>query len=94
MTAAQKGMMAIGLTILSGVLAIQGFNLMKTLEVRDGAGTGVYFLFFEINDRVLWSDVAGYAYGFWTASLIVLITAVLLLKSVKVNNLFLNERKS
>ncbi len=94
MTAAQKGMIAIGLTVLSGVLAIQGYNLMETLEVRAGAGTGVYFLFFEINDRVIWSDVTGYAYGFWTASLIVFLTAALLVKSVKVNNLFLSERKS
>ncbi|AJD89870.1 hypothetical protein JMA_05530 [Jeotgalibacillus malaysiensis] len=94
MTAAQKGMIAIGLTVLSGVLAIQGYNLMETLEVRDGAGTGVYFLFFEINDRVIWSDVAGSAYGFWTASLIVFLTAVLVVKSVKVNNLFLSARKS
>lgn len=94
MTAAQKGMIAIGLTVLSGVLAIHGYNLMETLEVRDGAGTGVYFLFFEINDRVPWSDVAGYANGFWTASLIVFVTAVLLVKGVKVNNLFLGEKKS
>ncbi|MFB1082747.1 hypothetical protein [Jeotgalibacillus sp. JSM ZJ347] len=94
MTAPQKGMAAIGLTILSGMLALHGFNLMQTLETRDGAGTGVYFLLFEINDRVLWHNVSAYAYGFWITSLITFIGAILLVKSIKVNKLYLNEKRS
>ncbi|TFE02213.1 hypothetical protein [Jeotgalibacillus salarius] len=94
MTAAQKGMIAIGLTILSGLFALKGLSLSQSLDDRDGAGTGVYFLFFEINDRVSWGNVMGYAYGFWTASLILFITASLFVKSIRVKKLTLHERKS
>ncbi len=63
----------VGLSILT---------VLKGLELRlygtdvDGQGIGVYFLFFEINDRVPENDIPSYAYGFFISSLLALFIAV------------------
>ncbi|MBM7579336.1 hypothetical protein [Jeotgalibacillus terrae] len=83
MTIYRKGMTAIALTVLSGLFALKGFDILQTLENRDGAGTGVYFLIFEINDQVLWQHVPDYAYSFFIISLITFVSAGLMVKGIK-----------
>ena len=54
-----------------------GMNLRSIgPEDVDGAGIGVYFLFFEINDRVLTQNIPTYAYGFFVASIITALAAI------------------
>lgn len=59
------------------LLGVEGFQLWQMGSSVDGAGTGVYFLFFEINDRTAAQDIPFYAGMFFTASVIVLLLSVL-----------------
>ncbi|MCJ1907682.1 hypothetical protein [Planococcus ruber] len=55
--------------ILTSLLIKNGFTLLDSRQQIDGAGIGVYFLFFEINDRIPSSDILFYAIGFFAASI-------------------------
>lgn len=56
----------------------EGFHLLDSMKHVDGAGIGVYFLFFEINDRVLASDILFYAVSFFVASFAAIIAPFVL----------------
>lgn len=59
------------------LLGAEGFQVWQMGSTVDGAGIGVYFLFFEINDRVAAKDIPFYAGMFFAASVIVSLLAVL-----------------
>lgn len=48
----------------------EGISLMASMRNVDGAGIGVHFLLFEINDRVPASDILFYAIGFFIAGIL------------------------
>ncbi|WP_227396248.1 hypothetical protein [Jeotgalibacillus aurantiacus] len=83
MSVRKRGMASIWLGILSGLLALKGYLVMQTLKTVDGAGIGITFLGFEVNDRVLTSEIMSYAYGFWIVSGAVLLVAMILAGSIK-----------
>lgn len=64
--------------VLAFLLMRVGFHLLDSMKHVDGAGTGVYFLFFEINDRVLTSDIQFYAIGFFVAGFAAIIAPFVL----------------
>jgi len=66
------------LLMLTGLFAIKGIELWSQRTAVDGAGIGVYFLIFEINDRVLEADIANYAIGFFAASIGTAVAAIAL----------------
>ncbi|MTD31261.1 hypothetical protein [Planomicrobium sp. YIM 101495] len=59
------------------LLGAEGFRLWQMGSYVDGAGIGVYFLFFEINDRAAAQDIPFYAGIFFAASAVVLLLSVL-----------------
>ncbi|MGM7702799.1 hypothetical protein ACSVDE_13805 [Pseudalkalibacillus sp. Hm43] len=63
----------VGLSILT---VLKGLELHSYGTNVDGQGIGVYFLFFEINDRVPENDIPAYAYGFFLSSLAALLVAI------------------
>lgn len=64
--------------VLALLLMREGFHLLDSMKHVDGAGIGVYFLFFEINDRVLTSDIQFYAIGFFVAGFAAIIAPFVL----------------
>lgn len=54
--------------LLAFLLLKEGFILLESMKNIDGAGIGVYFLLFEVNDHVLNKDILSYAIGFFVAS--------------------------
>lgn len=56
--------------LLAFLLIKEGVSLLSRAGNIDGTGTGVYFLIFEINDRVPEQNIAFYTYGFFVASLL------------------------
>lgn len=54
--------------LIAFLLLKEGFSLMDRSRNVDGAGIGVYFLLFEINDRVPVRDIPAYANAFFIAS--------------------------
>lgn len=54
--------------LIAFLLLKEGFSLMERSRNVDGAGIGVYFLLFEINDRVPERDIPGYANAFFIGS--------------------------
>lgn len=59
------------------LLGAEGFQVWQMGSSVDGAGIGVYFLFFEINDRATAQDIPFYAGMFFAASVIVSLLSVL-----------------
>ena len=66
------------LLLFTGLLAIKGMELWSLRRAVDGAGIGVYFLIFEINDRVLEADITNYSIGFFAASIGTAVAAIAL----------------
>lgn len=66
------------LFVIAWSLADKGIELWALGTEVDGAGIGVYFWVFEINDRVAEMYIPYYALGFFIATLIVLISAICL----------------
>lgn len=64
--------------VLAFLLLSEGFHLLESTKQVDGAGVGVYFLFLEINDRVLASDILFYAISFFVASFLAIIAPFVL----------------
>ena len=56
--------------LLAFLFMKEAISLMESMKNVDGAGIGVHFLMFEINDRVLNSDIQFYAVGFFIASVL------------------------
>lgn len=54
----------------------KGLALWQLGAEVDGAGIGVYFLVFEINDRVAEMNIPYYALGSFIATVIVVIAAI------------------
>lgn len=74
------------LTVVTILLFSKGMDLRSIGTNVDGAGIGVYFLFFEINDRVPTQSIPTYAYGFFIASIITALAAIFIVgKKGKVN---------
>ena len=77
----------IAVTVL---LINKGMDLRSLGTNVDGTGIGVHFLFLEINDRVPEKSIPSYANGFFIASLVTALAALVLavknllrLKSIK-----------
>lgn len=64
--------------VLAWSLADKGMELWALGTEVDGAGIGVYFWIFEINDRVAEMNIPMYAFGFFVASAIVVLAAICL----------------
>ena len=64
------------LIVVTILLFSKGMDLRSIGTDVDGAGIGVYFLFFEINDRVPTQSIPTYAYGFFIASIITALVAI------------------
>ena len=76
------------LIVVTILLFSKGMDLRSIGTDVDGAGIGVYFLFFEINDRVPTQSIPTYAYGFFVASLITALIAIFVVgKKGKLNPL-------
>lgn len=56
--------------LLAVLMINKGITLWNMGSNVDGAGIGVYFLIFEINDRVPEQTIPNYAIGFFVASVI------------------------
>ena len=74
------------LFVLSWSLADKGIELWELGTDVDGAGIGVYFLIFEINDRVAEMNIPMYAIGFFIASVIAVIAALWLAFKASLSN--------
>lgn len=66
------------LFVLAWSLFDKGLALWQLGTEVDGAGIGVYFWVFEINDRVAEMNIPTYAFGFFVASAIVVLVAICL----------------
>lgn len=65
-----------GVLILFGVLLLnKGLELWSLGTDVDGDGIGVFFLGFEINNRVPEESILSYAIGFFISSLVALIVS-------------------
>ncbi|MFD1862048.1 hypothetical protein [Planococcus chinensis] len=64
------------LLVLAALSASKGTDLRALGTDVDGAGIGVYFLSFEINDRVAEMSIPAYAIGFFIASGVLAMTAI------------------
>lgn len=65
------------LLVLASLLFSTGVDLRSIGPTVDGAGIGVYFMFFEIDDRVPAHSIPMYANGFFVASLVIAVAALL-----------------
>ena len=65
----------IAITVL---LINKGMDLRSIGTNVDGTGIGVHFLFLEINDRVPAKSIPSYANGFFIASLVTALAALVL----------------
>ncbi|MFS1515816.1 hypothetical protein [Bacillus sp. SM2101] len=77
-----------GVLLLFGVLLFtEGLNLLSLGTDVDGDGVGVFFLGFEINDRVAEDRILSFAIGFFISSLVAIIVAVaFILTNLKYRN--------
>lgn len=66
------------LLVLAAISASKGMDLWSLGTDVDGAGIGVYFLSFEINDRVAEMSIPAYAIGFFVASGVLALAALAL----------------
>lgn len=66
------------LLVLAALSASKGMDLWSLGTDVDGAGIGVYFLSFEINDRVAEMSIPAYAIGFFIASGVLALAALAL----------------
>lgn len=64
------------LLVLAALSASKGTDLRALGTDVDGAGIGVYFLSFEINDRVAEMSIPAYATGFFIASGVLAMAAI------------------
>lgn len=64
------------LLVLAALSASKGMDLWSLGTDVDGAGIGVYFLSFEINDRVAEMSIPAYAIGFFIASGVLALAAI------------------
>jgi hypothetical protein len=62
------------------LLVNKGLDLWTLRTNVDGNGIGIYFLGFEINDRVPEKSIPPYAIGFFTASLTTMTIAIALIR--------------
>jgi len=75
------------LIVVTILLFSKGIDLRSIgAEDVDGAGIGVYFLFFEINDRVPTQSIPTYAYGFFVASIITALAAIFVVGKKRIIN--------
>jgi hypothetical protein len=71
-----------GVLLLFGVLLLnKGLDLLSIGTDVDGDGIGVYFLRFEINDRVPENSIPSYAIGFFISSLVAFIVSSALVRT-------------
>ncbi|MFD1738622.1 hypothetical protein ACFSCX_19040 [Bacillus salitolerans] len=69
--------MIVCVLILFGVLLLnKGLDLRSLGTSVDGDGIGVYFLGFEINERVPEESIPSYAVGFFISSFLVIIASL------------------
>jgi hypothetical protein len=66
------------LIVVTVLLINKGLDLKSIGTNVDGAGIGVHFLFFEINDRVPEKSIPSYANGFFVASIVTALAAILI----------------
>lgn len=66
------------LTFITALMVNKGLELWSLGTNVDGDGIGVYFLGFEINERVPEASIPAYAIGFFVASFITLLIALVL----------------
>lgn len=64
--------------LLTVLMINKGITLWNMGSNVDGEGIGVYFLFFEINDRVPEQIIPNYAIGFFGASVITALVPIVL----------------
>ena len=75
------------LFVLAVLFANKGMDLWALGTDVDGAGIGVYFLIFEINDRVDEMSIPTYAIGFFIASGVMALAALgLILTALRRSN--------
>lgn len=68
---------AVGTLLILAILsASKGIDLWSIGTDVDGAGIGMYFLSFEINDRVAETSIPAYAIGFFIASGVLALAAI------------------
>lgn len=65
--------------LLSVLMINKGINLWNMSTNVDGAGIGIHFLIFEINDRVPEQSIPSYAIGFFIASLLTALVPIVVL---------------
>jgi hypothetical protein len=68
------------LSFTTVLLVNKGLDLWSLRTNVDGNGIGIYFLGFEINDRVPEKSIPPYAIGFFAASLITMTIATALIR--------------
>lgn len=66
----------------------KGINLWSIGTNVDGDGIGIYFLVFEINDRVLTADIRKYAICFFVTSVLAILVSFFL-----IGGIFIKSRK-
>lgn len=75
------------LLVLAALSANKGMDLWSLGTDVGGAGIGVYFLSFEINDRVAEGSIPAYAIGFFIASgVLALASLAIVIKSLYQHN--------
>jgi hypothetical protein len=70
-------------TFTTVLLVNKGLDLWSLRTNVDGNGIGIYFLGFEINDRVPEKSVPPYAIGFFAASITTMTIAIALIRKAK-----------
>lgn len=74
------------LFVLAWSLADKGNELWQLGTDVDGAGIGIYYLIFEISDRVAEMNIPMYAIGFFVASVVAVIAALWLAFKASMSN--------
>lgn len=70
------------ISILFILKALELFNRFY-IEVRDGDGIGLYFLGFEINDKLPYGEIPFYLWGFLTIGMLLIILSIFLFHRAK-----------
>ncbi|MGO1057772.1 hypothetical protein ACTL32_01445 [Planococcus sp. FY231025] len=94
MNPAYRWIAASVLLVLAALSASKGMDLRALGTDVDGAGIGVYFLSFEINDRVAEMSIPAYAIGFFIASGVLALGAIGLILTAVLRKKVRNDLKN
>ncbi|MEH7382627.1 hypothetical protein V7138_19340 [Bacillus sp. JJ1533] len=78
MNYSSRWIVALILMVFTILLFKNGIDLWSLGTNVDGAGTGIYFLGLEINDRVREENIPLYSIGFFISSIVALIISIAL----------------